>query len=201
MRGLPWAERGWSAPRPRGAILLRTPAPPLVAHRQRDPPDVTGSLIEDVRGTIGSTGPLPFIDFMRLALDHPSDGYYATRVAGHGSDYRTSPSISPWFGRLVARQLEAMWEALGTPDPFWVVEVGAGRGDLAAGAMEAAGPMSDALHWRFAERFERVRSWQRRRLGPAATAAERAPAPGGPPRGVRCGLAHRGRGNLPGHCP
>ena len=97
---------------------------------------MTGSLIEDLRGTIGSNGPLPFIDFMRLALYHPSDGYYATRVPGHGSDYRTSPSVSPWFGRLVARQLEAMWEALGTPDPFWVVEVGAGRGDLAAGAME-----------------------------------------------------------------
>ncbi|HEY2666282.1 MAG TPA: SAM-dependent methyltransferase [Actinomycetota bacterium] len=142
---------------------------------------MTGSLIEDVRGTIGSTEPLPFIDFMRLALYHPSDGYYATRVPGHGSDYRTSPSIGPWFGRIVARQLEAMWEALGTPDPFWVVEVGAGRGDLAAGAMEAAGPMSDALHWRFVERFERVRSWQRRRLGTAATSAEWAPALGEPP--------------------
>src|SRR5260370_30430015 len=199
MRGLPWAERGWSAPRPRGAILLRTPAPPLVAHRQRDPPDVTGSLIEDVRGTIGSTGPLPFIDFMRLALYHPSDGYYATRVPGHGSDYRTSPSVTPWFGRLVARQLEAMGEALGTPDPFWGVEVGAGRGDLAAGAMEAAGPMSDALHWRFVERFERVRSWQRRRLGTATKSAEWAPALGEPPGVVGCVLANEVLDNFPVH--
>ena len=159
---------------------------------------MTGSLIEDVRGTIGSTGPLPFIDFMRLALYHPSDGYYATRVPGHGSDYRTSPSVSPWFGRLVARQLEAMWEALGTPDPFWVVEVGAGRGDLAAGAMEAAGPMSDALHWRFVERFERVRSWQRRRLGTAATSAEWAPALGEPPV-VGCVLANEVLDNFPVH--
>src|SRR5258708_27076688 len=124
---------------------------------------------------IGSTGPLPFIDFMRLALYHPSDGYYATRVPGHGSDYRTSPSISPWFGRLVARQLEAMWEALGTPDPFWVVEVGAGRGDLAAGAMDAAGPMSHALHWRVGERVERGRSPQPQRPGPGAPAAGRGP--------------------------
>jgi SAM-dependent MidA family methyltransferase len=160
---------------------------------------VTGSLIEDVRGTIGSTGPLPFIDFMRLALYHPSDGYYATRVPGHGSDYRTSPSVSPWFGRLVARQLEAMWEALGTPDPFWVVEVGAGRGDLAAGAMEAAGPMSDVLHWRFVERFERVRSWQRRRLGKATTSAEWAPALGEPPGVVGCVLANEVLDNFPVH--
>ena len=160
---------------------------------------MTGSLIEDLRGTIGSTGPLPFIDFMRLALYHPSDGYYATRVPGHGSDYRTSPSVSPWFGRLVARQLEAMWEALGTPDPFWVVEVGAGRGDLAAGAMEEAGPMSEALHWRFVERFERVGSWQRRRLGTAATSAEWAPALGEPPGAVGCVLANEVLDNFPVH--
>src|SRR4029077_14778586 len=122
---------GWSARSDRGAILLRTPAPFVGVAPSRGPAGVTGSLIEDLRGTIGSTGPLPFVDFMRLALYHPRDGDYATRVPRHGSDYRTSPSLSPWFGRLVARQLEAMWEALGTPDPFWVVEVGAGRADLA----------------------------------------------------------------------
>ncbi|HEY2666718.1 MAG TPA: class I SAM-dependent methyltransferase, partial [Actinomycetota bacterium] len=105
----------------------------------------------------------------------------------------------PWFGRIVARQLEAMWEALGTPDPFWVVEVGAGRGDLAAGAMEAAGPMSDALHWRFVERFERVRSWQRRRLGTAATSAEWAPALGEPPGVVGCVVANEVLDNFPVH--
>jgi SAM-dependent MidA family methyltransferase len=160
---------------------------------------VTGSLIEDVRGAIGSTGPLPFVDFMRLALYHPSYGYYATRVPGHGSDYRTSPSITPWFGRLVARQLETMWEALGAPDPFWVVEVGAGRGDLAAGAMEAAGPMTDALHWRFVERFERVRSWQRQRLGSAATSADWAPRLGEPPPAAGCVLANEVLDNFPVH--
>jgi SAM-dependent MidA family methyltransferase len=160
---------------------------------------VTGSLIEDLRGAICSTGPLPFVDFMRLALYHPSDGYYATRVPGHGSDYRTSPSITPWFGRLVARQLETMWEALGAPDQFWVLEVGAGLGDLAAGAMEAAGPMSDALHWRFVERFDRVRSWQRRRLGAAATSAEWAPRLGEPPVAAGCVLANEVLDNFPVH--
>jgi SAM-dependent MidA family methyltransferase len=136
---------------------------------------------------------------MRLALYHPSDGYYATRVPGHGSDYRTSPSISPWFGRLVARQLEAMWQALGAPDPFWVVEVGAGRGDLAAGAIEAAGPMSDALHWRFVERFERVRSWQGRRLGSAASVAAWSAALADPPGSVGCVLANEVLDNFPVH--
>src|SRR5207237_9279080 len=100
------------------------------------------------------------------------------------------PPAGAGVGRTVGGQREAMWAALGTPDPFWIVEVGAGRGDLAAGAMEVAGPMSDALHWRFVERFERVRSWQRRRLGTAATSAEWAPALGEPPGVVGCVLAN-----------
>jgi SAM-dependent MidA family methyltransferase len=115
---------------------------------------------------------MAFAEFMSVALYHPSHGYYANRVPGHGCDYRTSPSISPWFGQLVARELEGMWETLGRPDPFWVVEVGGGGGDLAAGVMEGAGPMAAALRWRFVEQFERVQGWQRRRLGRAAAPAE-----------------------------
>jgi SAM-dependent MidA family methyltransferase len=160
---------------------------------------VTGSLIDDLWGRIGSTGPLPFVDFMRLALYHPTDGYYATRVPGHGSDYRTSPSITPWFGRLVARQLETMWEALGEPDPFWVVEVGAGLGDLASGTMEAAGPLSAALHWRFVERFARVRSWQQRRLGRGAAVATWSLTLGEPPVAAGCVLANEVLDNFPVH--
>jgi SAM-dependent MidA family methyltransferase len=131
-----------------------------------------GPLGEELRHRISTTGPMSFEGFMRLALYHPTDGYYATRVPGHGADYRTSPSISPWFGRLVGGALRHMWKDLGRPDPFWVIEVGAGLGDLAAGAMEAAGPMAGALRWRFVEQFDRVAGWQRRRLGSAAGRAE-----------------------------
>ncbi len=131
-----------------------------------------GPLGEELRHRISTTGPMSFEGFMRLALYHPTDGYYATRVPGHGADYRTSPSISPWFGRLVGGALGHMWKDLGRPDPFWVIEVGAGLGDLAAGAMEAAGPMAGALRWRFVEQFDRVAGWQRRRLGSAAGRAE-----------------------------
>jgi SAM-dependent MidA family methyltransferase len=127
---------------------------------------------------------------MRLALYHPLHGYYATRVPVHGADYRTSPSISPWFGRLVAQALCAVWEELGRPDPFWVIEVGAGLGDLAAGAIEAAGPLAGALRWRFVEQFERVAAWQRRRLGRAAQRAEWTSALGGGPPVEGCVLAN-----------
>ena len=158
-----------------------------------------GPLGEELRHRIRTTGPMPFERFMRLALYHPTDGYYATRVPGHGADYRTSPSISPWFGRLVGRALRHRWEDLGRPDPFWVIEVGAGLGDLAAGAMEAAGPMAGALRWRFVELFDRVAGWQRRRLGSAARRAEWTPGLGGAAPVCGCVLANEVLDAFPVH--
>jgi len=160
---------------------------------------VAASLIDELRDRIGSEGPLTFAEFMRLALYHPTQGYYATRVPGHGTDYRTSPTVGPWFGRLVARELERMWEALDRPDPFWVIEVGAGQGDLAAGAMEAAGPLWDALRWRFVEQFERVQEWQRRRLGSAAEKAAWSSRLGEPPAVTGCVLGNEVLDNFPVH--
>jgi len=158
-----------------------------------------GPLGEELRHRIRTTGPVPFEGFMRLALYHPTDGYYATRVPGHGADYRTSPSISPWFGRLVGGALRRMWEDLGRPDPFWVIEVGAGLGDLAAGAMEDAGPMAGALRWRFVELFDRVAGWQRRRLGSAAARAEWTSELGGAAPVCGCVLANEVLDAFPVH--
>jgi SAM-dependent MidA family methyltransferase len=138
------------------------------------------------------------MDFMQTTLYHPSDGYYATRVPGHGGHYRTSPSLTPWFGRLVARELRRMWQAIGGPDPFCVVEVGGGQGDLAADAVEEADSMGVPLRWRFIERFDRVRDWQRRRLGPAAGSAEWSTDLSGLPV-VGCVLANEVLDNFPVH--
>lgn len=135
---------------------------------------------------IARDGPITFADYMRLALYDPEEGFYARRVpgagAGAGAGYRTSPSLSPWFGRLFARCAQQMWEALGSPDPFTVVEVGAGRADLAASALEAFdGPM----RWVMVEPFPAVATLQRERLGRragrvtwAAALAELAPITG-----------------------
>ena len=65
------------------------------------------SLLQELQQRIRSTGPMPFVDYMRLALYHPRHGYYATRVPGHGVDYATAPIISPWFGRLVRPETRA----------------------------------------------------------------------------------------------
>jgi len=78
-------------------------------------------------------GPLTFAAFMEACLYHPEHGYYTRRVPAQGRrDYVTSPEVGPLFGRLLAWQLREMWELLGRPSRFDLVECGAGRGQLAA---------------------------------------------------------------------
>lgn len=79
-----------------------------------------------------------FAWFMEQALYHPEHGYYTsarTRIGKQG-DFFTSSSVHPCFGRLIARQLEQMWQLLGGGD-FVVAEQGAGEGHLAVDLMDA----------------------------------------------------------------
>ena len=82
---------------------------------------------------MASEGRITFADFMELALYWPNGGYYtAPRPTTEPAfDYFTSPQAHPIFGALVALQLEEMWQLLGRPDPFQVVEQGAGNRQLA----------------------------------------------------------------------
>lgn len=157
------------------------------------------ALLLELGEQIGANGPLTFAQYMQIALYHPQLGYYTGRVPGDGAHYVTSPSLTPWFGRLVANELRRMWEALGSPDPFTVTEVGAGQAGLAAAAMDGAGPMTHALRWRFVERFDSIVQLQRRRLGANAHRAEWAwPLADLPPR-VGCVIAHEVLDNFPVH--
>ncbi len=47
-----------------------------------------------------------------------------------GRDFITSPEVGPLFGAVFANALDAWWDELGRPDPFVVIEGGAGRGAL-----------------------------------------------------------------------
>src|SRR5690349_17929989 len=84
-------------------------------------------IIEKIR----QHGPVPFHDFMEMALYHPGYGYYSTarEKIGKDGDYYTSPCLSSLFGEMIARQLEEMWHWLDKPS-FSVVEYGAGTGLL-----------------------------------------------------------------------
>src|SRR5438105_2983842 len=73
---------------------------------------------------------------MRMALYEPGYGYYISGLPKMGweGDYYTSTDISGApgiFANCMGRQLLQMWEKLGRPAKFIVLEQGAGRGDLA----------------------------------------------------------------------
>lgn len=102
---------------------------------------------------------------MDLAL-YGSQGFFA-RGGGagrSGQDFITSPEVGPLFGVCVARALSAEWERLGEPDPFLVVEAGAGNGRLAREVLRAAPACSPALHYVTVERSAALREEQAKRL-------------------------------------
>ncbi len=82
---------------------------------------------------IERAGPITFADYMRLALYEPGSGYYMTGPAriGWEGDYYTNIDVSTLFASCMGRQLLQMWQKLGQPARFIVLEQGAGRGNLA----------------------------------------------------------------------
>ncbi len=96
-------------------------------------------LAEFIRDTIRHHGPVTFAWFMEQALYHPEHGYYSSGrgAIGRRGDYFTNVSVGPLFGRLLAAQFTEMWESLGRPDDFVIVEQGAHHGDFARDVLEA----------------------------------------------------------------
>jgi len=96
------------------------------------PPAERTPLAELLLARIRGSGPISFAEYMRECLYHPQHGYYSRAEARRFADYYTSPDVHPVFGRLLARQLAEMWQALGRPGEFCAVEAGAGAGRLAS---------------------------------------------------------------------
>ena len=110
-------------------------------------------------------GPIPFDEVVELALYHPEHGFYSTGGgAGRGEDFLTSPEVGTLFGTVLARALDEWWRELGRPDPYVVVEAGAGAGTLARTVLDARPLCAPALRYVLVERSERLRDAQRSRL-------------------------------------
>ena len=90
------------------------------------------TLTERVAAEIRRHGPLPLERVLQLALYDPAGGFYETggRSGRRHGDFLTSPEVGPLFGAVVARALDGWWRAMGSPDPFVVVDAGAGPGTL-----------------------------------------------------------------------
>jgi SAM-dependent MidA family methyltransferase len=117
------------------------------------------ALIDLIRDAIRDRGRVSFRWFMEQALYNPEHGYYSSGrcVIGRRGDYFTNVSVGSLFGRLMSAQFAEMWELLGRPNEFTIVEQGAHEGDFARDALEAlrvAKPdFFDALRYRIIEPF------------------------------------------------
>jgi SAM-dependent MidA family methyltransferase len=82
---------------------------------------------------IRRNGPIPFRRFMEVALYHPAHGYYrrGRDPFGRHGDYFTAEQIQPVFGILMAQRIRQLRREMGSPREFTVVELGAGRREMA----------------------------------------------------------------------
>jgi|SRR6266508_2027320 len=134
---------------------------------------ITGNqaLKEAIVQRIDAEGGIPFSAFMEMALYHPKMGYYCSSgpKIGRDGDYLTSPEVSPIFGAIVGRQLREMWEAMGRPSSFDIVEAGAGNGTLCRDVLCWAGAVGselfEATRYTIVEPIPVLEARQRRAIG------------------------------------
>jgi SAM-dependent MidA family methyltransferase len=96
------------------------------------------SLRQKIEQEIFENAPIPFSRYMELCLYDPELGYYARHAGqfGKAGDFYTSSDVHAVFGRLLARQFEEMWRALGSPPIIRILELGPGRGLFAQDVLD-----------------------------------------------------------------
>ncbi len=106
---------------------------------------------------------------MELCLSHPEHGYYQSgNPFGAAGDFTTAPEISQMFGELLGLWLVQMWQDLGAPEAFSLVELGPGRGTLMADILRVAKAQPDFLAGAkvfLLESSEKLRQQQQAALG------------------------------------
>jgi SAM-dependent MidA family methyltransferase len=96
------------------------------------------SLRQKIVQEIRERGPIPFSRYMEMCLYDPESGYYSRNVEqfGKAGDFYTSSDVHAVFGRLLARQFDEMWRALGSPEQLEILELGPGRGLFARDVLD-----------------------------------------------------------------
>jgi SAM-dependent MidA family methyltransferase len=95
-------------------------------------------LRQKIEQEIREHGPIPFSRYMEMCLYEPELGYYSRNAEqfGKAGDFYTSSDVHAVFGRLLARQFDEMWRALGSPAHVEVIELGPGRGLFAQDVLD-----------------------------------------------------------------
>lgn len=118
---------------------------------------------------IASNGPMRLEAYMQRALADPEHGYYMQRrpfgkTADDGGDFITAPEVSQMFGELIGAWLADLWQRMGQPEAFCLVELGPGRGTLMADILRAAAVLpefAEAAQVHFVETSEALRAAQK----------------------------------------
>jgi SAM-dependent MidA family methyltransferase len=93
---------------------------------------------QKIEQEIRERGPIPFSRYMEMCLYDPELGYYSRNAQqfGKAGDFYTSSDVHAVFGRLLARQFDEMWRALGSPKHIELIELGPGRGLFAQDVLD-----------------------------------------------------------------
>lgn len=87
---------------------------------------------------IKNHGPIPFDEFMEIALYYPDLGYYTkpdTKIGRQG-DFFTASHLCSTFGFLLSKQIENFYHKLKCFEDFTITEIGPGMGYLAKDILE-----------------------------------------------------------------
>ena len=132
-----------------------------------EPPEelkrLSAKLVTAIREKIRQNGPIPFSEYMEMALYEPGLGYYSAGLQkfGAGGDFVTAPQLGNVFARCLATQIEQLAAEL---DHYEIIEAGAGSGKLAADLLTALQADHPPTRYRILERSAHLRQVQRETL-------------------------------------
>src|ERR1700722_8960306 len=122
-------------------LPARLPGRNVRSHAPRPPRTSAGrpvTLRQKIEQEIREHGPIPFSRYIELCLYDSELGYYSRNAEqfGKAGDFYTSSDVHAVFGRLLARQFEEIWRALGSPERIELLELGPGRGLFAQDVLD-----------------------------------------------------------------
>lgn len=124
---------------------------------------LSNELADLMHSKIRLEGPIPFSEYMEMALYEPGLGYYSAGLQkfGEGGDFVTAPQMGDVFARCMAQQIEQIGEQLGH---YEIVEAGAGSGILAADLLRSLPADRVPARYRILERSAHLRQVQKETL-------------------------------------
>lgn len=141
-------------------------------HILPEPPEELKCVSEQLAGLIRTKivldGPVPFSEYMEMALYEPGLGYYSAGLQkfGAGGDFVTAPQLGDVFARCLAKQVEQIAAGICGDEAggYEIIEAGAGSGLLAADLLKALKDTQPPRRYSILERSAHLRQVQKETL-------------------------------------